>query len=102
MGRAKASDRVGEGNRVGGIQGRGEGVRASKTEDIIDALRVLASSIESEDGVANIVCSEAANRLEQLESYIMRLTEAGDALWRFTEQDTNRSREWSRVKGSRP
>ena len=35
------------------------------TRSLINALRVLASEIQSEDGVANACVAEAANRLEE-------------------------------------
>jgi len=38
----------------------------SSTETLINALRVLAHDIETEDGVANAAISEAADRLEEL------------------------------------
>ena len=37
------------------------------TNTLIDALRILARDIHSEDGVANAAISEAADRLEQLQ-----------------------------------
>lgn len=42
-------------------------MRTSSTEMIIDALWILSSDIESEDGVANAAIREAAQRLEDLE-----------------------------------
>ena len=38
----------------------------SKTETIIEALRVLAGDIFSEDGIANLAIAEAADRMEEL------------------------------------
>lgn len=37
------------------------------TNTLIDALRILARDIHSEDGVANAAISEAADRLEKLQ-----------------------------------
>jgi hypothetical protein len=42
----------------------------SSTETIINALRILSMDIESEDGVANAVIAEAADRLEELHNSI--------------------------------
>ncbi len=39
---------------------------STETKTLIKALHVLANDIQSEDGVANAVISEAANRLEEL------------------------------------
>lgn len=38
----------------------------SSTQTLIDALRILARDIESEDGVANAAIAGAADRLEEL------------------------------------
>jgi len=38
----------------------------SSTETIIEALRILAGDILSEDGVANAATAEAADRMEEL------------------------------------
>jgi hypothetical protein len=38
----------------------------SKTEVIIEALRILAGDIFSEDGIANLAIAEAADRMEEL------------------------------------
>ena len=37
------------------------------TNTLIDALRIIARDIYSEDGIANAAISEAADRLEQLQ-----------------------------------
>ena len=38
-----------------------------KTKTLIEALRVLEADIESEDGIANSACRQAADRLEVFE-----------------------------------
>ena len=38
----------------------------SSTETIIEALRILAGDIFSEDGIANLAIAEAADRMEEL------------------------------------
>jgi hypothetical protein len=38
----------------------------SKTEVIIEALRILAGDIFSEDGIANLTIAEATDRMEEL------------------------------------
>jgi predicted nuclease with TOPRIM domain len=40
------------------------------TNTLIDAMRILANEIESEDGVANAAIAEAADRLEQLQTQL--------------------------------
>lgn len=40
----------------------------SKTETIIEALRILARDIQSDDGVANATIAEAAERLQELQA----------------------------------
>lgn len=44
----------------------------STTRSLINALRVLDSEIQSEDGVANAVVAEAATRLEEQQERIQR------------------------------
>ena len=51
---------------------------SDKTRSLINALRVLDSEIQSEDGVANAVVAEAATRLEEQQERIKRLEEVGD------------------------
>lgn len=41
-------------------------MRRAKTETIIQAMRILAEEIQSDDGVANAAILEAADRLEEL------------------------------------
>ena len=43
----------------------------SKTETIIEALRILAGDIFSEDGIANLAIAEAADRMEELCSELL-------------------------------
>jgi len=43
-----------------------EGSMKSTPKTLIDALRILARHIESDDGVANACIAEAADRLEEL------------------------------------
>ena len=38
----------------------------TETETIIEALRILAGDIFSEDGIANLTIAEAADRMEEL------------------------------------
>ena len=52
----------------------------SSTRSLINALRVLDSEIQSDDGVANAVIAESAQRLEEQRERIKRLEEAGDEL----------------------
>lgn len=37
---------------------------------LASALRTLANDIESQDGVANAVCAEAAERIEELQEFV--------------------------------
>ncbi len=41
-----------------------------ETKTISDAMRELARTIQSEDGVANTACNEAADRLDELEQEV--------------------------------
>jgi hypothetical protein len=43
----------------------------SKTETIIEALRILAGDIFSEDGIANLAIAEAADQMEELCSELL-------------------------------
>ena len=52
----------------------------TSTRSLINAMRVLDSQIQSDDGVANAVIAEAAQRLEEQRERIKRLEEAGDEL----------------------
>ena len=48
----------------------------TNTETLIKALRILANDIDSEDGVANAVIAEAAQRLEELHEVNKKLLDA--------------------------
>ena len=48
-------------------------MRASSTKTIVEALRILARDIQSEDGVANAAIYEAADRLDYFQEYIYYL-----------------------------
>jgi hypothetical protein len=67
----------------------GQAVKNS-TISLINALRVLDLEIESDDGVANAVIAEAAQRLEEQQDRITQLENENDAmradllLWRET------------------
>ena len=62
----------------------------NSTISLINALRVLDLEIESDDGVANAVIAEAAQRLEEQQDRITQLENENDAmradllLWRET------------------
>ena len=58
------------------VQTEGGQAVSNKTRSLINALRVLDSEIQSEDGVANAVVAEAATRLEEQQERIKRLEEA--------------------------
>lgn len=47
-------------------------MKRAKTETIIDALRILADDIVSEDGVASAAIREAAERLQELHTTVER------------------------------
>lgn len=52
----------------------------STTETIIEAMRILARDIESDDAVANMAIAEAADRLEELQAEVERLRAERDQL----------------------
>ena len=52
----------------------------SSTRSLINAMRVLDSEIQSDDGVANAVIAEAAQRLEEQQECIAQLEQENDAL----------------------
>jgi len=54
-------------------------VRTS-TRSLINAMRVLDSQIQSDDGVANAVIAEAAQRLEEQQDRINKLEQENDAM----------------------
>jgi hypothetical protein len=47
---------------------------------LINAMRVLDSQIQSDDGVANAVIAEAAQRLEEQQERIAQLEQENDAM----------------------
>lgn len=52
-------------------------VTRSSTETLIEALRILARDIESQDGVANAAIAEAAERLDEFRRELLGIL-AGD------------------------
>ena len=52
----------------------------NSTETLIKAMRILNSYIESDDGVANAVIAEAAQRLEEQHDRITQLEQENDAM----------------------
>jgi hypothetical protein len=54
-------------------------VRTS-TRSLINAMRVLDSEIQSDDGVANAVIAESAQRLEEQQERITQLEQENDAM----------------------
>jgi hypothetical protein len=48
-------------------------MKQTDTDTLVQALRILARDIESEDGVANETIREAADRIETLEEECKRL-----------------------------
>jgi len=52
----------------------------SSTRSLINAMRVLDSEIQSDDGVANAVIAEAAQRLEEQQECIAQLERENDAM----------------------
>lgn len=68
----------------------------SSTKTLVEALRILARDIQSDDGVANATIEEAADRLEQQDEKIRRLKEAGDFMINYAEWvDIER---WNKIK----
>jgi hypothetical protein len=57
----------------------GEAVRTS-TETLIAAMHILATEIQSDDGVANAAVAEAAERLAEQHMRIAQLERENDAL----------------------
>lgn len=63
----------------------------SSTETLIAAMRILSQDIQSEDGVANAMIAEAAQRLEEQHMRIAQLERENDSmradllLWREQE-----------------
>ena len=52
----------------------------SSTETLIKAMRILETDIQFDDGVANAVIAEAADRLEEQQKRINKLEQENDAL----------------------
>jgi hypothetical protein len=52
----------------------------SDTKTLVAAMRILAEDIQSEDGVANLAISEAADRLEELEEQLKEAQDYADKL----------------------
>ena len=52
----------------------------TSTRSLINAMRVLDSQIQSDDGVANAVIAEAAQRLEEQQDRINKLEQENDAM----------------------
>jgi hypothetical protein len=76
-------------------------------ETLVAAMRALANDIESEDGVANAVIAEAAQRLEEQQERIKRLEDAGDAMdeWMssdWTEDEKQFQEQWRKAKEAKP
>ncbi|NBS67803.1 hypothetical protein EBT31_02675 [bacterium] len=66
----------------------------ANAETCIKALRALAQDIQSEDGVANAALHECADRMEQLENDIKRLTTANLQLREGVEELKKRIQRW--------
>jgi len=52
----------------------------SNIDTLIGALRILAEDIQSDDGVANAVVAEAADRLEELQTQLQEAQDYADRL----------------------
>ncbi len=50
----------------------------TSTETLIAAMRILSQDIQSDDGVANAVIAEAAQRLEEQQEHIKKLESEND------------------------
>lgn len=46
----------------------------SSTQDLVNALNIISSELDTPDGIPNAVCSEASHRLLELVSLTSRLT----------------------------
>lgn len=60
----------------------------SSTQTIIASLRILATEIRSENGVANAAIAEAADRLERMQKASI------DLLWYFHVDDDRPTEPW--------
>jgi len=83
----------------------------SSTETLIAAMHILATEIQSDDGVANAAIAEAAQRLAEQQDRIKRLEEAGNnLLWNFcpeytsdfTESQSDALKQWNKAKEAKP
>ena len=63
------------------MQKEGGEVVSTSTETLIAAMHILATEIQSDDGVANAAVAEAAQRLEEQQERIKRMEEVGDKLY---------------------
>lgn len=52
----------------------------SNIDTLIGALRILAEDIQSDDGIANAVVSEAADRLQELQTQLQESQDYADRL----------------------
>jgi hypothetical protein len=52
----------------------------TSTPELIDALRILVGDIFCEDGIANLVIAEAADRLEELQTQLQEAQAYADRL----------------------
>ena len=48
--------------------------RKTSNDKLVSALRILASEVESPDGVANVTIGEGADRIEELAAELARVT----------------------------
>jgi len=61
----------------------------SSTETLIAAMHILATEIQSDDGVANAAIAEAAQRLAEQQDRIKRLEEALESIREYWNRDNN-------------
>ena len=70
--------------------------RKTDTKTLINAMRILARDIQSDDGVANGAISEAADRMEELQAQQRKDDDAYAKLWQMygdLEDERDRLRE---------
>ena len=84
------------------VQTEGGQAVSNKTRSLINALRVLDSEIQSEDGVANAVVAEAATRLEEQQERIKRLEKAGDEVVINYVNSLSAFEMWRKAKEAKP
>lgn len=63
------------------------------TQTLIKALRILANDIQSEDGIANSVISEGADRIEKLMTLVTMSYEVME-LYSMGYKDKNWTKKW--------